>query len=308
MEARMEDRTLTYKRIAAGSFLGIVIGLVGFFFSQVGTNGMGALIFCFFPITAGFIIGFLTRAAKAAGISALIALLGSLLLLIAAGKEGPLCALMAFGFLAVTIGSGALLGLAVRIMVKPGRSQNMTIGMFMLVAPPLLFFAKQLEKPLLDRARIETVVNTIWVPDTIDHTWADIQSMDSIHGPKPWLMRVGLPIPQRCTLEKTALGARRTCYFDKGYIEETVTEWKPPYSMVLRIDRTHMPGRHWLGFETASYHLEAKGSGTQLTRATVISSHLYPAWYWRPLERLGVASEHKYLLQDVANRTNTAKQ
>ncbi len=74
--------------------------------------------------------------------------------------------------------------------------------------------------------------------------------------------------------------------------------------MGLRIDRTHMPGRHWLGFETASYHLEAKASGTQLTRTTVISSHLYPAWYWRPLERLGVESEHKYLLQDVANRTD----
>src|SRR5258708_3792115 len=169
-EVGLEDRNLSYKRIAAGSLRGIVIGLVGFFFAQYGTKGMGALIFCLFPMTAGFAIGFVTRGAKAAGVSALIALLGSLLLLIAAGKEGPLCALMAFVFLAVTIGLGALLGVAARTMVKPGRSQNTTVGMFILVAPALLFFAKQLEKPLLDRARVETVVNTIWVPDTIEHT------------------------------------------------------------------------------------------------------------------------------------------
>src|SRR5258708_19615283 len=122
---------------------------------------MGALIFCLFPMTAGFAIGFVTRGAKAAGVSALIALLGSLLLLIAAGKEGPLCALMAFVFLAVTIGLGALLGVAARTMVKPGRSQNTTFGIFILVPPAFLFFPNQLKKPLLNRPRLQPVLNTI---------------------------------------------------------------------------------------------------------------------------------------------------
>jgi len=72
--------------------------------------------------------------------------------------------------------------------------------------------------------------------------------------------------------------------------------------MRLQINRTHMPGRHWLGFESAAYQLEPEGNGTRLTRTTVISSHLYPAWYWRPLERWGVESQHKYLLEDVAIR------
>src|SRR5258708_16036547 len=109
---------------------------------------MGALIFCLFPMTAGFAIGFVTRGAKAAGVSALIALLGSLLLLIAAGKEGPLCALMAFVFLAVTIGLGALLGVAARTMVKPGPTQNTPAVMFILVPPPFLFFSNPLEHTL----------------------------------------------------------------------------------------------------------------------------------------------------------------
>lgn len=298
----MQDRRTTYKRIAAGSVIGIAIGLTGFYFGQVGTRGMGWLIFCFFPMAAGFAIGYVARVAKAARNSALIALIGSLFLLIAFGKEGLLCALMAFAFLAVTIGLGAVLGIAVRTLIKPGRAQKTTLGLFILVTPALLTGAKRLEKPLLDRGRIETISTSVWVPDTLDHTWTAIQSIDSIHATKPWLMHVGLPIPQRCTLEKTSLGARRTCYFNKGYIEETVIQWDPPHTMGLRIDRTHMPGRHWLGFENALYRLESEGTGTRLTRTTTISSHLYPAWYWGPLERWGVTSEHKYILEDVVNR------
>src|SRR5215472_1665696 len=263
---------------------------------------MGTLLFFLVPGAGGFAVGFLSRGAKPAGIAALIALGGCLFLLIALGKEGPLCALMALALIVVPMAGGAALGVAVRVLVRPGRAQNTSIGMFILVVPSLLFVAKQLEKPLLDRARIETVSTNIWVPDSPQRTWLEIQSIDSIHAAKPWLMYIGLPFPQRCTLEKTSVGARRTCYFDKGYIEETVVEWDPPHFMRLQIDRTHMPGRHWLGFESASYLLEPEGKGTRLTRITVISSHLYPAWYWRPLERLGVKSEHQYLLQDVANR------
>jgi hypothetical protein len=293
----------TWKRIAAGSTIGIAIGVVGFFLAQTGTQGMGILIFCLFPMCAGFAIGFVTRVAKAAAISALVTLLGSLVFLIALGKEGPLCALMALVFLAGTIGLGAALGIALRVLVKPERAQNTTMGVFVLVAPMALFGFKQWEKRVLERPRIETITNSVWVPDSITNTWADIQSIDSIHASKPWLMYVGLPVPQRCTLEKGGVGARRTCYFDKGYIEETVIQWDPPRAMGLRIDRTHMPGRHWLGFENAYYELQPEGEGTRLTRTTVISSHLYPVWYWRPLERWGVASEHRYILEAVAGRT-----
>jgi hypothetical protein len=98
------------------------------------------------------------------------------------------------------------------------------------------------------------------------------------------------------------IGAKRTCYFNVGYIEETVTGWTPPYYLGLSIDRTHMPGRYWLEFENAEYRLQAKGHGTLLTRATTISSHLHPAWYWRRFERLGVESEHDYILRDVVLR------
>jgi len=73
--------------------------------------------------------------------------------------------------------------------------------------------------------------------------------------------------------------------------------------MRLAIDRTNMPGRHWLGFEYATYTLQQDGNDAILTRTTTIISNLYPAWYWRPFERWGVTSEHNYIFSDLARRS-----
>jgi hypothetical protein len=304
MAVVMESNPSTWKRIISGTLSGTVLGIIGFYIASAGIRGMGPVMFFLVPVVAGIVIGWMIRGGKAVGISAIVSLIGALFFLIAMGKEGLLCALLAFPFLAVAVLFGVLLGIGLRIAIKPNWGQNITAGLFMVASPFLIFGGKQVERPLLEETRIEAVSTTIHVADTPSNIWGEIQSIDSLKGSKPWLMYVGLPIPERCKLEKAAVGARRTCYFNKGYIEETVTGWDPPRHMGLHIDRTHMPGRHWLGFENADYWLQPDGEGTLLTRTTTISSHLYPAWYWRPLERLGVESEHQYLLQYLANRAN----
>ena len=295
------ERTTT-SRFMAGTLVGIALGLTGFFLGSVNSRGMGFVMFLLIPVIAGVVVGWIIPGRKAVGKSALVSLVGSLFLLVALGKEGPLCALMAFPLLLACVLIGALIGAGLRMAIKPKRDGNITAGMFVVVAPLVIFAGKQVERPLLDHVRIETVTDSVLVADTPANTWLRIQSIDSVHGSKPWLMYVGLPVPQKCTLEKAAEGARRTCYFDKGYIQETVTTWDPPRHMGLKIDRTHMPGRHWLGFESADYWLQPEGNGTRLTRTTSISSHLYPVWYWRTLERWGVSSEHRYILQDAVIR------
>jgi Polyketide cyclase / dehydrase and lipid transport len=294
-----EQEETTAKGVLAGVAAGIAQGLIGFAVASTSHGGMGLVMFLLIPLVSGIPIGWMVKSRKAVGISALISLFGSLLLLIALGKEGPLCALMAFPLLLVCILAGVLIGAGLRMAFRPRRSGNTISGMLIVAGPLLIFGGKQVESPLLEHARIEVISNSVHIADTPEHVWTHIQSIDSVKGSKPWLMYVGLPVPQKCTLEKTAEGARRTCYFDKGYIEETVTTWDPPLHMGLRIDRTHMPGRHWLGFEHADYWLQAEGNGTRLTRTTSVSSRLYPAWYWRPLERWGVDSEHRYILEDA---------
>jgi hypothetical protein len=115
-------------------------------------------------------------------------------------------------------------------------------------------------------------------------------------------MHIGLPIPQKCVLEGRSVGSKRICYFDQGSIEESVLEWDPPRRMRLAIDRTNMPGRHWLEFDGAEYDLTGDATGTTITRVTTVRSNLQPAWYWARFEKWGVESEHEYLFSDLTNR------
>ena len=255
------------------------------------------------PVVAGFSIALVARRLNIVVSAALLAVLGSLACLIAFGKEGVLCALLALPILVLGLGLGVGIGLLIRrILVDRASHQTTTTGFLLLIGPLLIFAGERIERPMLEHPRTEVISNTVEVSDSLEHVWMNIQSIDSLEGSKPLLMYVGLPVPQRCTMRGQGIGAKRTCYFDTGYIEETVTAWNPPYLLGLSIDRTHMPGRHWLGFQRAEYRLESAGKFTALTRTTTVTSYLLPTWYWRGFERLGIESEHRYILQDLVLR------
>jgi hypothetical protein len=263
---------------------------------------MGPVMFLLVPLAAGFGIATAAQGAQQISAAAVVAMLGSLAVLIASKAETPLCAVLAFPFLFAGLIMGVGLAHLSRQVVNLGRGGGAMKSMLFLSVPLLLFAGHRFELSALVHPRHEVVMSSIWIEASPDRVWTDLRSFDSLTVEKPILMYIGLPIPIRCTMQGNGEGSRRICYFDQGYIEETVTEWKPPSRMRLSIDRTNMPGRHWLGFEDAEYDLEQSGAGTILNRKTTIISNLYPAWYWRPLERCGVVSEHDYILRDVALR------
>jgi len=299
------DWNASFRATAVGALAGTTIGLLAFFFLTSGHHPtMGSVLFLMVPLVAGFSVALVARQPNSVVAAALLSVLCSLVLLIALGKEGVLCAILAFPIILAGLAIGAVIGVLFRrVLDKRAAKPTMPTGLLLLVAPLLVVAGERMERPLLECPRIETVQTTIEVNDSAEDVWRDILTIDSVQAAKPLLMYVGLPVPQRCTMRGRGLGGKRTCYFNVGYIEETVTAWNPPYYLGLSIDRTHMPGRHWLGFERAEYRLEAKQAITVLTRRTTVTSNLAPSWYWRPFERLGVASEHSYILQNVANRT-----
>jgi hypothetical protein len=264
---------------------------------------MGTVLFVGVPVVAGFSVALVAGRPNIDAAAAALAVLCSLALLVATGTEGLLCAVLALPIIAAGLAIGVLIGLLVRrIFIERTSNPTITAGMLLLIGPVLIITGRRFERPVIERARTEVIVNSVEVHAPPEDVWLQIQTVDGVQTDKPLLMYIGLPIPQRCTMQGQGVGARRTCYFNAGYIEETVTAWNPPSVMGLSIDRTHMPGRHWLGFLQAEYRLQRKGQMTVLTRSTTVTSHLYPAWYWRPFERLGVESEHRYILQDVASK------
>jgi hypothetical protein len=287
---------------ALGALVGTAIGLLAFSF----LNGrqfpyMGSALFFLTPVAAGFSVSMIARKADIAVAAVLLSVVCSLALLIALGKEGVLCAILAFPIMIAGLALGVGIGvLARKLLLSRAGKQNATTGILLLAAPMIVLAGERAERPMLQGARIEVIQSAVEVTRQPERVWPQILSIDSIQASKPFLMYVGLPIPQRCMMQGRGIGAKRTCFFNVGYIEETVTVWNPPYGLGFSIDRTHMPGRHWLRFENAEYRLEPQGQNTLLTRTTTISSHLHPSWYWRVFERLGVESEHNYILRDVA--------
>lgn len=266
---------------------------------------MGPVLFMLVPFASGFAIGILSQDTRSLIAASILAAMFALVMLIAWGWEGTLCVLMAIPLLFIGLGVGAALGLLFNKLITKfrGGNNNLTLTSVVLLSMPLLILAgHRVEKSTLIHPRRQVIISTIRLAAEPKEVWTDLQSFDSLSAKKPWLMYVGLPIPMRCVMEGSGVGAKRTCYFDHGYIQETVTEWSPPNFMRLSIDRTNMPGRHWLGFEEASYEVRRDGNETVLTRNTTIISNLYPVWYWRPLELWGVTSEHQYIFADLARR------
>lgn len=261
-------------------------------------------MFILTPFAAGFAIALVTRDQSSKIIAAtVLSLIATMGILVSLGLETILCAITAFPLLLCAVLTGVLLGWLFRKLAPRSTSNDVKFTSIVILSLPLLIFVgHRMEMSTLIHSRQEVITTSIRLGAEPNIVWASLQSFDSVQADKSFLMYFGLPIPKRCTMDGSGLGATRTCYFNKGFIKETVTDWLPPSVMGLSIDRTNLPGRHWLGFESARYELRSDGDGTILTRTTTISSHLYPEWYWRPFERWGVTSEHQYIFDDLKRR------
>ena len=49
------------------------------------------------------------------------------------------------------------------------------------------------------------------------------------------------------------------------------------------------------------------GREIRVTRHATVESRLWPRWYWEPIERRGVRSEHDLVLQSLSQKLRLAK-
>lgn len=292
-----------WKGIIIGLLMGSLFGLGGFLLLRDDSGAMGGVLFLLLPAAAGFAVGIVTQQSKIVPASLVIAAVLCFSILLMTGAEGLVCVLMAAPLIAVGLAIGAFLGFLFRKhIIDKSKAPQSIKSIILLIMPLFLLGANTVEQPVRRIPRTETFISTLRVDASPERVWNQLKSVDAINASKPFLLRIGLPVPVSCSLEGEGVGSRRICYFDSGYIEERVTAWNPPVYMGLEITESRLPGRHWLGFKDASYDLRREGDSTVVVRKTTIISRLYPAWYWRRLEGLGVEAEHQYLFRDVANK------
>lgn len=294
--------------LAAGIATAFAFGMGGFLLVYDETGSMGTVLFLLLPFATGFATALVARRWNLVIASLIIGLILCSAILLLTNMEGWVCVLMSAPLIAVGLTIGALIGALVRRHVIDKSSRPRVLNLLVLLILPLfLMGANSLEEPSRRTTRAETFTSVLVVDASPEEVWKRIKTMDRVTAHKGFLMRIGLPVPVSCSIDKEGLGGKRTCYFESGYIEERITEWDPPRSMKLEITAWDVPGRPWLDFKDASYEFHQENGRTFMTRTTTIISRLLPAWYWRRFEKIGVETEHEYLFEAVKNRINGEK-
>jgi hypothetical protein len=296
-----------FRGIIVGSLTTLAFGLGGFRLIHDGDGAMGWVLFFGLPFVTGLATAIVTQGKEVIFASLGIGAIACTAWLIIVGMEGGVCVLMSTPLIVFSLGFGALVGILARQYLLALGVKHLVLLLVIGVLPFFLIAANKIEEPSRRMPRTETITNTLVTDVPREVVWNQLKTFDRIQGTKGLLMRIGLPVPVSCTMSGEGVGATRTCYFEEGHIEERVTEWNPPSSMKLEITEFDVPGRPWLSFQDASYDLTTENGRTVITRKTTIVSRLSPAWYWRPLEKFGVETEHEYLFEEVKRKVEGAK-
>jgi len=302
------DKAGARKSVFRGTLTAILCAIVGGTLIARGNaaSGLGVTMFLLLPAATGFVTVLTIRYWRAVAISLMIAMALCLIGLVFTGLEGIVCVAMALPILTL----GAMLGAAIGVLVKRyfPTDGNLSMAIIPVLAGVSIFGAGKIEDRIAVGCRREIVESTILIEASPEEVWNRIIEFDQVNGPKPLLMRMGLPIPQSCSFRGSGIGSERICRFNSGFIRERVTRWDPPYHLELDVEEVQLPGRHWLGFQRAMYTLDRCDTGdTRVTRTTIVTSTLRPAFYWRFFEHLGTETEHAYILDSLKTKVLSGK-
>lgn len=293
------------KEFAISIIISLTFLSLGFLLLHYELIGYGLSFFVFLPFALGYILGKSTiKAISLWGL--IISLIIFFILLLVGGLEGMVCILMAMPLIIGAVALGALVKYLRKRQQKNNRKENITKSSILPLCLFLIFGFAETELTKDDNNIIK-IKSEIIVPYSAMEVYETIKSVDTLDTKKPFLMKLDLPIPQKCTLEEEKVGGIRTCYFEGGKIVERITELKKGKVLKMDVIDYQLTGRKWLGFKEAIYLFDELDNGqTRMTRITTYTSELYPRFYWKPLEKIGIEQEHDYvfknLVQDLKNK------
>ena len=282
--------------------ISIIISLtflsLGFLLLHYELIGYGLSFFVFLPFTLGYILGKSTiKAISLWGL--IISLIIFFILLLAGGLEGMVCILMAMPLIIGAVALGSLIKYQVKRQQNKDKNENLIKSSILPFCLFLIFGFVETELTKNNNNIIE-IKSEIIVPYSTMEVYETIKSVDTLDTKKPFLMKLDLPVPQKCILEDEKIGGIRTCYFEGGKIVERITELEKGKILKMDIIDYQLTGRKWLGFSEAIYLFDELENGqTKMTRITTYSSELYPRFYWKPLEKIGIEQEHEYVFSNL---------
>ncbi|MEH0155252.1 polyketide cyclase [Limibacter armeniacum] len=298
------------KKFILSSIVTLTFLTLGFLMLHYELIGYGLSFFVFLPFTLGYILGESTfKSWSFYGLMSSIVLF--LIMLLLGGLEGMICVLMSLPIVFAAMFIGILIKRFLRLR-KEKRVLPNTLKI--VISPFLLFILLGIGEGQFINGKkvIEEVSTEIVLPYSTGQVYDAIKSVDTLDAEKPFLMKLDLPVPQKCILEEEKVGGHRTCYFEGGLIVEEITELERGKILKMDVIDYQLTGRKWLGFKEAIYTFESlKDGNCKMVRTTTYTSELYPRFYWKPLEEWGIQQEHEYvfrnLKQDLINQTKVTQ-
>lgn len=282
------------------AFLTILLSSAGFALFHFEFIGYGFTFFLVTPLIIGFFLGQKLTFKISAFFAVFVGLVAFMYLLITAQLEGIFCVITLFPLIALLIFIGSMMGYFIReFFDKRNRSGRMTLTFAPLL---ILLLSAQYEEYFFDKYSFNKVETEMFIKANPLDVYNAIKSVDTLDSPKPFLLQLGLPVPQKCILEKDSVGASRICVFKNGTIDEIVEEIKPAEVLKMKVLRYNLEGRKWLKFDEASYYFKEVPGGTIIKRITSYRTELKPRWYWKFWEENAIESEHEFVLSDLVKR------
>lgn len=271
-------------------------GILGLLLLHFHWADYGWGLFVILPFCIG-IAGGLTAKPEDALKGILNSLLVLFLVILVTAVEGVVCLLLMLPIFGLAVGIGFLIGRPIRraFLARYNKLRVQLIPLVLFLS--VVSVENQVSEP---EEVIYEVSSEIILPYSPIEVYDAIKSVDTLIAEKPFLMRLDLPVPQKCILEKEEVGALRICYFEGGRIIERITELEPGKILKMDVIDYELTGREWLGFKEAIYYFEPIGaSSCKMTRISTYTTDLYPRPYWEPLERIGIEQEHEYVFRNL---------
>ena len=276
-----------------------LLSLAGFALFHFGLIGYGYTFFILIPFCIGYFLGLKLDWGLSFAIALTIGLASFFYLLITAQLEWTFCIVILLPLFLPLILLGIWIGGLFREYLHKKKANDLKASLYPLI---VLLFSGTIEHFFSSSYENAKVESTIYLHYDASTVYDLIKSVDTLDGKRSLLMKLGLSVPQKCVLEKEEVGTKRTCFFDGGTIEETVTEIKRGECIKMKVTDYDLPGFKWLKFDDAIYLFEQKRDSTRLTRITTYRSQLKPRIYWEFWERKAIEAQHEYVLNDLQRR------
>lgn len=289
----------------------------------------GATLFCLSPTICSFVAVLLYRRKqpeRAGGVwsvswavVAIMAMLASMLLLLASGGEGIICVLMAIPFALVLALVGGLLGQAVVEMRGPRRPLPVLAAVVLLYPAAQEYEVRHPAPVLPRRVTTQQVVNA--PPAAV---WAVLMRPVEYPAANGWF-RAGVVYPTRTAFALDSATGRRTlvCQYSQGLARLPVVGWKPGRSLTFAVPPPSMPAPmrelspypsvhapHLHGFfrvDSGTFRLRPLPGGRTLLEARTVYRHsIGPQFYWQLWSDYLLDTMHAQVLVTIKTQAEAA--